>query len=426
MTNNQINNNKIHNNNVAKSAALMGTPTAQLSALRLIYWLLKIGLILFATQLFGLTAPPMELNFILAVEAVYVAIGFRVRYAINQNPLLFATLLLDTLFWIIWLYCTGGSANAFISLLLLPIAIAAVMLPQWAPWCLALISTAAYSAMIFTQPDHSMHHGMDMSSHYLGMWFNFVISALVLTTTVAFIAKKIRQKNAQLHYLREAQMRQEKLLALGTVSAQMAHQLATPLATLRLLLEELGEDNQAGHLQLEMNKALNRCEKSLTDLRQATESIRSEKMHSQTVNNLTSSLQEQVNLLMPEIQLSLTLADNADRVEILTDMSLLPALLALIENAARASQENIQTQKVAIKITLDKQVGLSIGIYDFGEGMSESLLEKLGHKMIESPKGLGIAVLLSHASFERLGGKLTLQPNPEQGTIATVTLPIEK
>ncbi|MFC1520627.1 hypothetical protein ACFL6Z_13080, partial [Pseudomonadota bacterium] len=69
MTNNQINNNKIHNNNVAKSAALMGTPTAQLSALRLIYWLLKIGLILFATQLFGLTAPPMELNFILAVEA---------------------------------------------------------------------------------------------------------------------------------------------------------------------------------------------------------------------------------------------------------------------------------------------------------------------------------------------------------------------
>ncbi|QIR15893.1 sensor histidine kinase [Shewanella aestuarii] len=408
------------------SPSFMGTTTDQLSTLRLAYWLLKLGLIFFATELFGLTTPPIELNYVLVIEALYVAISFRVRYMLGRKQLLFITLLLDTIFWIIWLYCTGSAANAFTSLLLLPIAIAAIMLPQWAPWCLAIISTTAYSAMIFSQPDHSLHHGMDMSSHYLGMWFNFVISALVLTTTVAFIAKRIRQKDAELNYLREAQLRQEKLLALGTVSAQMAHQLATPLATLRLLLEELVEDNQSSPLTIEMHKALSRCEASLTDLRQATESIRSEKMHAQTVAALVKTLKDQVNLLMPEVKLSITVSDNASHATIHSDMSLLPALLALIENAARASEEVIQTPKVEINITLKTMAVLSIAIYDFGQGMSESLLAKLGHKLIENPKGLGIAVLLSHASFERLGGELTLQPNQDKGMIATVTLPIEK
>ena len=86
------------------------------------------------------------------------------------------------------------------------------------------------------------HHGMDMSSHYLGMWFNFLISSLVLTTSVAYIAKRMRKQDVELSFMREAQLRQEKLLALGTASAQMAHQLATPLASLRLLVDEVVEE----------------------------------------------------------------------------------------------------------------------------------------------------------------------------------------
>ncbi|MGI2143843.1 sensor histidine kinase [Shewanella frigidimarina] len=421
----------------------------QLALLRLVNWGLKIGLILFATDLFGLTTPPVTLSYVLIFEACYVGFSYRFhRLSMNNNGLLFLTLLLDTLFWATWLYFTGGATNAFVSLLLLPIAISAITLPRWAPWCLTIVSTIFYTLMIVditeqnsgSVMDHDMNqmpmaanhvmpasHSMDMGSHYLGMWFNFVISALVLTVTVGFIAKRIRQKNAELRYLREAQLRQEKILALGTASAQMAHQLATPLATLRLLTDELVDTHHdAEQLELisEMQQALNRCEVTLADLRLATESIREHKLTEQRVDKLVATLTEQISLLMPEAQLNITIASQVESRIVMTDMSLLPALMALIQNGIQASEDNQHQTRVDINIGLSQPNQLSMTIRDYGVGIATHVLQTLGSNMVKSPKGMGIAVLLSHTSFERLGGKLYLKPHPECGTEAIVTLPL--
>jgi two-component system sensor histidine kinase RegB len=427
----------------------------QLALLRLVNWGLKIGLILFATDLFGLTTPPVTLSYVLIFEACYVGFSYRFhRLSMNNNGLLFLTLLLDSLFWTMWLYFTGGATNAFVSLLLLPIAISAITLPLWAPWCLTIVSTIFYSLMIvdITEQnsgsvmehdisqipmDHVMSanqampasHSMDMGSHYLGMWFNFVISALVLTVTVGFIAKRIRQKNAELRYLREGQLRQEKILALGTASAQMAHQLATPLATLRLLTDELVDTHHdAEQLELitEMQQALNRCEVTLADLRLATESIREQKLAEQRVDQLVATLTEQISLLMPEAQLNISIAPQVESRIVLTDMSLLPALMALIQNGIQASEDNQHQTRVDVNIGLSQPKQLSITIRDYGVGIATHLLQTLGSNMVKSPKGMGIAVLLSHTSFERLGGKLYLKPHPECGTEAIVTLPLNE
>ncbi|WP_350979254.1 HAMP domain-containing sensor histidine kinase [Shewanella sp. AC34-MNA-CIBAN-0136] len=431
----------------------------QLALLRLVNWGLKIGLILFATDLFGLTTPPVTLSYVLIFEACYVGFSYRFhRLSMNNNGLLFLTLLLDTLFWATWLYFTGGATNAFVSLLLLPIAISAITLPRWAPWCLTIVSTIFYTLMIVditeqnsgSVMDHDMSqmpinhvmqanqamaanhvmpasHSMDMGSHYLGMWFNFVISALVLTVTVGFIAKRIRQKNAELRYLREGQLRQEKILALGTASAQMAHQLATPLATLRLLTDELVDTHHdAEQLELisEMQQALNRCEVTLADLRLATESIREQKLAQQRVDELVATLTEQISLLMPEAQLNIAIAPQVESRIVLTDMSLLPALMALIQNGIQASEDNQHQTCVDINIGLSQPNQLSMTIRDYGVGIATHVLQTLGSNMVKSPKGMGIAVLLSHTSFERLGGKLYLKPHSECGTEAIVTLPL--
>jgi two-component system sensor histidine kinase RegB len=431
----------------------------QLALLRLVNWGLKIGLILFATDLFGLTTPPVTLSYVLIFEACYVGFSYRFhRLSMNNNGLLFLTLLLDTLFWATWLYFTGGATNAFVSLLLLPIAISAITLPRWAPWCLTIVSTIFYTLMIVditeqnsgSVMDHDMSqmpinhvmqanqamaanqampasHSMDMGSHYLGMWFNFVISALVLTVTVGFIAKRIRQKNAELRYLREGQLRQEKILALGTASAQMAHQLATPLATLRLLTDELVDtQHDAEQLELisEMQQALNRCEVTLADLRLATESIREQKLAQQRVDELVATLTEQISLLMPEAQLNIAIAPQVESRIVMTDMSLLPALMALIQNGIQASEDNQHQTRVDINVGLSQPNQLSMTIRDYGVGIATHLLQTLGSNMVKSPKGMGIAVLLSHTSFERLGGKLYLKPHSECGTEAIVTLPL--
>ncbi|MCL1139904.1 ATP-binding protein [Shewanella pneumatophori] len=435
----------------------------QLALLRFAGLLLKIGLTFFAADTFGLSLNSPVLYWGMSLEALYLGFTFWHRSAIARlDSGLFIVLFIDTLFWISWLYFTGGATNAFISLLLLPIAIAAVVLPKWAPWVLTLLSTLAYSFMIFSVPESQMkHHGMDMSSHYLGMWFNFLISSLVLTTSVAYIAQRMRKQDVELGYMREAQLRQERLLALGTASAQMAHQLATPLASLRLLVDEAVEDavTETEVLQ-EMDTALVRCEQTLQSLRQATESIRQQKQVSLSAQQLLAMIKEQVLLLMPEISLELKLGhskqsctmqgsseqdcseqdsdekgnsiqnssgQNTQDLDMLikADASLLPALLALIENAGSASLAHIGESRVVVSaLSIKGNSRLCISVKDFGAGIPKEMQLQLGHKLIESEHGMGMALLLSNASFERLGGQLLIGPAKEGGTVAEVCFPL--
>ncbi|NRD72346.1 HAMP domain-containing histidine kinase [Shewanella sp. VB17] len=398
----------------------------QLAALRILGLILKLVLTFLVADTFGLSLGSSELNYALILEAVYLAVTFSIRKSLQLTDIgLFIALLFDTAFWITWLYFSGGATNAFISLLLMPIAIAAVILPRWAPWTLTLVSTLAYSVMLYSVPlDMMQGHGMDMGSHYLGMWLNFVISSLVLTTSVAFIAKRMRRQDAELSYMREAQLRQEKLLALGTVSAQMAHQLATPLSSLRLLIEEVAEGADANTSAVqEMNVALSRCEQTLVNLRAATESIRQQKQFEIAAGELLNQLEQQVMLLMPEVQLDTALGIAAHDSLVQSDTSLLPAILSLIENAARASKEHMGAQKVNVNIELERHY-LTLRVRDYGAGIPSGLISQLGYQLVESPTGMGVALMLSHASFERLGGSLLLGTHVEGGTVAEVSLPL--
>ncbi|MGL4713383.1 MAG: sensor histidine kinase [Shewanella sp.] len=411
-------------------AKILGTSLQaadQVALLRTLGVLLQIGLTTFAADIFGLSLQMEPLVHVLVLEVLYLSLTLALRKSlfISDSGLIIA-LGLDTLFWISWLYFSGGATNAFISLLLLPIALAAVTLPICAPWTMTAISTLAYSLMIFTVPESQMqHHGMDMSSHYLGMWFNFVISALVLTTSVALIAKRMRRQDAQLAFMREGQLRQEQLLALGMASAQMAHQLATPLSSLRLLLDEVKEDmSETSITIIEMETALSRCEHTLAELRLATESIRDRRQRPQKITELVDSLKQQTLLLMPQTQLSglktcvpLHLAQQS----ILTDMSLTPAIMALIENAARASAEATGVPRVEISVdTAPGNDQIYLQIRDYGAGIAPDLLPQLGTLLVENPKGLGVALLLSHASLGRLGAELILANHPQRGTVAQI------
>lgn len=399
----------------------------QVALLRTLGLLLQIGLTTFAADTFGLSLQMEPLIHVLVLEILFLSLTLALRKPLfAKESGLFIALSLDTLFWISWLHFSGGATNAFISLLLLPIALAAVTLPIWAPWVLTAMSTLAYSLMIFTVPESPMqHHGMDMSSHYLGMWFNFVISALVMTTSVALITKRMRRQDAQLAFMREGQLRQEQLLALGTASAQMAHQLATPLSTLRLLLDEVKEESgDASALVEEMETALGRCEHTLAELRLATESIRDRRQRPLLFGELIDGLKQKTLLLMPQTEIQWLMTCTAEKLaerSILTDMSLTPAIMALIENAARASTETLGSAQVDISVDIaPSEDQIYLQIRDYGAGIAPALLPQLGTLLIESPKGLGIALLLSHASLNRLGAELILANHPQGGTVAQI------
>ena len=134
-------------------------------------------------------------------------------------------LLIDILGITLLLYFSGGADNPFVSYYLVPLCIAAATLNWRAAWPLMLFSLACYTLLFFYRiplPDlaphaahggHAAHmstSGNGFSAHTVGMWFNFLISAALITFFVVRMAESLRQQNETLTQLKEDRLRDEQ------------------------------------------------------------------------------------------------------------------------------------------------------------------------------------------------------------------------
>ncbi|NJN50521.1 MAG: hypothetical protein HC809_00700 [Gammaproteobacteria bacterium] len=138
----------------------------------------------------------------------------------------------------------GGWTNPFSSVYLVPLGFAAAMLTLdralWvvaAAFCGYVITILAYVPL----PELEPHHGSHGSMHLMGMWMSFVLAGSVLVVTVAFVRSAFESERRALAQTREARLRDEHVLSLGVLAASTAHEIGTPLATARLIAEDLLE-----------------------------------------------------------------------------------------------------------------------------------------------------------------------------------------
>lgn len=349
------------------------------------------------------------------------------------------------------LYFTGGSVNPFVSLLLLPLTIGAMLLSPIDIGLLTLVAFAAYALLIFfnvplpppsenlagfdeylltltgVAKGHEAHlsgHGFGL--HILGMLLNFVLSALLITLFVSRMAQALRRRDALLAATREQALRHEQVLALGTLAAGAAHQMGTPLTTLAVVLHELRLAH-AGEKELEADLALmenqvNNCKNILSEMLSTAGQERRESGALVTLSELVTHCLDQWQLLRPAARCSL-LAVPAEKCsssppQLFANRTLEQAILNLLDNAADASPSGIE-----VRYTWTAAHCL-IEIDDNGPGIDAVLAEGLGKTFIRSDKGgLGIGLFLSNATIERFGGKVELLPRESGGTHTRITLP---
>jgi len=64
-------------------------------------------------------------------------------------------------------------------------------------------------------------------------------------------------------------------------------------------------------------------------------------------------------------------------------------------------------------------------VRDYGEGVNEDVLAYLGSEIVSNKdKGMGVGMILSQASIERMGGKVSISSHPERGTLTHIRLPV--
>jgi two-component system sensor histidine kinase RegB len=403
----------------------------------------------------------MLFSIVVALAAFNLVAWWRARQAwLVTDTELFAQICVDVLALAGLLYFSGGSSNPFVSLFLLPLTICAAILPPAYALAMAILSLSGYTLLLFfnvplpglkvdlpllqslgaggTAPaaamahmDH-MNHGKGAADsgfalHLLGMWFNFLVSAGIIAFFLARLAATLRLRDRELAKARENALRNEQILALGTLAAGAAHQLGTPLSTMAVVIHEL-EIEHAAEPRLNSDLALLRrqvdnCKDLLGKLLSAAGRPRGEDAAARPLDALLGELIERWCLLRPKTIVTTHWLGEAPAPMMLAEPTLEQALLNLLDNAADASPQEVA---VEARWNADSCV---IDILDSGPGLVGGAAQKVGQPFFTTKReqgGLGIGLFLSNATLERFGGKVELFNRSAGGACTRITLPLGK
>ncbi len=401
-------------------------PVSFLQTLSTLRWLAIASqsiTVLVVTRVIGLpiAQPPLWAGIaVLAVFNVYAA--WRSRRIAEAHPAeayLHIAVDVCVLAWLIaW---SGGIANPFTSLFLLPIAFAALALPL--PWlyATAVLCGAGYAAsVVLGRPLPHVHHGpgSTFDLHLWGMVVNFVISALLVLYFLSRMAVAIRKREHELSRLRERFARNEGIVALATHAASVAHELNTPLGSMTLMLDDLIEDHSQAPIGDELRairSMVDVCRDRVRELASPADAVDGE--------DALLPLEDVIDrwqLIRPAIQLSRSgIAGGSDKVP----ASMAHLLQVLLNNAADASQAN---GCLHVDLHLEKHPDRLQGwIRDYGAGFDRQRTFLPGKLHASGkPGGLGIGLALSHATVERLGGDLSLRSAGGEGSCIEFSLPL--
>lgn len=359
----------------------------------------------------------------------------RTRPAPVTNPELFAQLCADVLSLSVLLYYGGGSANPFISLFLLPLVIAAATLPRAYTWAMAIITTACYTVLMkFYVPlqlpnkhvghEGHMQHAMSpdeaFNMHIIGMWAGFVISTAVVAYFVVKMAQAVRERDQALTKMREENLRNERIVALGTQAAGAAHELGTPLSTLAVVIRELQHDpailpEWRSNLTV-MDDQVRACKRILDKL--LANAQETEPTSLQSLHQFMNATLDEWQLLRPTVPCRYQPSSAQLDPQLRFEPALRAALLNLLNNAADASPHGIDMQTE----WNDDQITLTI--HDRGPGLSPEVAANAGSAFFTTKReGRGLGLFLANATVERIGGRVRLFNREGGGATTEIIVP---
>jgi two-component system sensor histidine kinase RegB len=370
---------------------------------------------------------------LLAAIIISVLIGWRqVRSAtlISQGTLV-VNMLLDFAFVIVLLLYTGGAANPLISYLLVLLAVAATLLSALWANLFAVLAMAVYTAFLVVgirTDAHGDHMMQSFQLHLVGMWVTFVVSAALITVFVSRMAAAIRSRELSLAKFRENEMRNEQLVAIGTLAAGTAHALGTPLSTMAVLLSELDdqtEEDLRSHPLKEdihlLRQQVVRCKASLDQLTRFYNKNDQQHPGRMRLDAFQNAISDYIVNIHPRAQVQFNKDDGSGDWLLSNDITVRHALINIIENAIRAAQSQVV---VSYQLDQDADNLLLISVQDDGPGIPPAVMENMGEPFISTREGnMGLGIFLANASIQRHGGTIEMFNLRDGGARTQIRLP---
>ncbi|WP_376875716.1 sensor histidine kinase RegB [Albirhodobacter sp. R86504] len=357
-----------------------------------------------------------------------------------------AMLMFDVAQLALLLGLTGGLENPFALLIIVPVTIAATALQTRATIFLGVVTIVVVSLIAVTALPLQFDDGTLLQVPRLflfGFWLAIVIGVIFLGVYTHRIATENHSMADALIATQLALAREQKLTDLGGVVAAAAHELGTPLATIKLVSAELADElDREDHREdaLLIRAQADRCRDILQSmgragkddlhlrsapllavLREAAEphTARGKDVHFEGVGQGGAPQRQPIIYRYPE---------------------LIHALRNLVQNAVDFAQSTVWVDASWTNETL------TVRISDDGPGYPAGLLGRIGDPFLASKRtdaarpgydGMGLGLFIAKTLLERTGARLSFtngsdpfltasEAGLDRGAIVEVTWPLER
>ena len=417
-----------------------GDSSSRLSLQRLLLLRLLVAVLSILGTFVFHSFSPLELpvsRLIIAAVGVGLTLSIGVWRLRKEVPIseleLFAQLVADAAILIFILLATGGASNPLISYLLVLLAVGATILHQRYVNVFAIANIAVYTTFLLSelQAEHSDHMVENFQLHLVGMWVTFVVSAILITLFVTRMAEAIRSRELTLARSRENEMRNEQLVAIGTLAAGTAHALGTPLSTMSVLLTDLDKysDEELKKMSIKedislLRQQVVRCKDSLNQLTRFYNKADRQTRYDGAITTFMDEIQDYIVNIHPRANVRFEIQDSAQSANIPYDLSLRHAVINLVENAIKAANSQVI---VTCLVSAKPDPLIEIIIQDDGPGIPASVMENMGVPFISTRKdSMGLGIFLANAAIQRASGKIEMFNLKNGGAMSIIRLPLSK
>ncbi len=317
------------------------------------------------------------------------------------------------------LFLTGGLSNPFAILILAPVTVSASTLPLRSTVFLAGLAILFVTVLaVFNLPMQAQTEQIRMPALIgFGFWLSLVIGIVFLGLYSHRVASEKRSMSEALLATQMALAREQKLTDLGGVVAAAAHELGTPLATIKMvsteMLDELSDQPDLAADARLIREQADRCRDILHSMGKAGK----DDLHMRQAP-LSAVLHEAAEPHLGRgkpVHFTLASLGNGQKDEpvILRRPELVHGLRNLIQNAVDFAQTQIW---VDASWTADR---LTLRIIDDGEGFPPQVLGRIGDPFLRSRRddaatvkrpgyeGMGLGLFIAKTLLERTGAELS-------------------
>jgi two-component system, sensor histidine kinase RegB len=382
----------------------------------------QIAAILAASQIYGLNLPLGLCS--LAIGLSILANLFLVMLFPENRRLTeaeaFLALLFDLAQLALLIFLTGGLTNPFAFLVLAPVTISASVLHLRSTLMLGALAILVVTIALFWYMPLRFADGGELVIPRLfvfGFWLSIVIGILFLGLYSRRVSTEIRSMSEALLATQMALAREQKLTDLAGVVAAAAHELGTPLATIKLVSTELmdeleGQPDRQEDARLIRDQA-DRCRDILRDMGRAGK----DDLHLRQAP-LSAVLREAAEPHLARgkrVEFAFAPAQDGDSQQptILRRPEVIHGLRNLVQNAVDFARSAVWVEgewtarRIIIRIT------------DDGNGFPPSVIGRIGDPFVrarrsdqEGPlrpgyEGMGLGLFIAKTLLERSGATLS-------------------